>query len=156
MTQPYTLAGAKVGICTTPQNSDIGNASPGFAALSYVDIGNVGNIGAYGFTTNMVSYPVMNRNITLKAKGATDGGNLTIQCADSPGDLGQIACRAAADPNSQDNYAIRIQFANGAVHYLRGPIGGPNHPGGGNEAFAVNEYTVGVNEILEVDPPVSP
>ena len=56
-----------------------------------------------------------------------------------------IAARAAADPTSQDNYAFRIQFANGAVHYIRGPVGGPNHPGGGNEAFAVNEYTIGVN-----------
>lgn len=156
MAQPYTLAGATVGICVTPQNDDIGADSPGFAGLAYVTIANVGNIGAYGFTTNMVSYPTLDRTVTLKAKGATDGGNLTIQCADSAGDAGQVAARAAADPSSQDNYAFRIQFANGAVHYIRGPVGGPNHPGGGNEAFAVNEYTIGVNEIKEVDPPTSP
>ena len=154
MAQPYTLAGATVGICTTPQNSDLGDASA-FAALTYVNISNIGNIGAYGFTTNMVNYPTLDRAITLKAKGTTDGGNLTIQCADSAGDAGQVAARAAADPLSQDNYAFEIRFANGAVHYLRGPVGGPNHPGGGNEAFVVNEYTIGVNEIVEVDPPVS-
>jgi hypothetical protein len=156
MSQPYTLQGAVVGICITPQNAEIGNASPGFAGLTYVPIANVGNIGAYGFSTNMVSYPTMDRSIVLKAKGQTDGGNLTIQCADAPGDQGQVATRAAANPLSQDNYAFRIQFPNGAVHYLRGPVGGPNHPNGGPEAFAVNEYTIGVNEIKEVDPPVSP
>ncbi len=154
--QPYTYAGAVVSISTTPQNDDLTGTSPGFAGLTYTPIANVGNIGAYGFTTNMVTYPVMDRAVALKAKGNTDGGNLTIQCADKPGDPGQVAARAAANPNSQDNYVFRIQFANGGIHYVRGPMGGPNHPGGGNEAFVVNEYTVGVNEILEVDPPTSP
>jgi hypothetical protein len=153
MAQPYTLAGATVSISTTPQNSDLAGESPGFDGLIYVPIANVGNIGAYGFSTNMVSYPTLDRAIVLKAKGQTDGGNLTIQVADSAADPGQIAARAAADPLSQDNYAFRIEFANGTIHYLRGPVGGPSHPGGGNEAFAVNEYTVGVNEILEVDAP---
>ena len=154
MAQPYTLAGATVGICVTAQNTDLEDVTS-FSALTYVNIGNIGNIGAYGFTTNMVSYPTLDRALVLKAKGQTDGGNLTIQCADTAGDAGQIAARAAADPQSQDNYAFKITFANGAVHYIRGPVGGPSHPGGGNEAFVVNEYTIGVNEILEVDPPVS-
>lgn len=149
--QPYTLAGAKVSISTTAANTDLAGLSPGFAGLTYKQIANIGNIGAYGFSTNMVSYPTMDRSIVLKAKGQTDGGNLTIQCAHSPGDAGQLAAAAAADPTSQDNYVFKIEFANGVVHYVRGPVGGPNHPNGGPEAFAVDEYTVGVNEIEEVD-----
>lgn len=149
---PYTYAGSVLAICVTPQNSDLVGTSPGFAGLIYVDIGNVGNVGAYGLNTNMVSYPVLDRALVLKAKGQTDGGNFTFQCADDPTDAGQIAVAAAADPESQDNYALRITLATGGIHYLRGPVGGPNHPGGGNEAFVVNEYTFGVNEILEVAP----
>lgn len=152
MGQPYTLAGAKVSISTTAQNTDMAGVSPGFDSLTYTQIANIGNIGAYGFSTNMVSYPVMDRSVTLKAKGQTDGGNCTIQCAHSVGDAGQIAAAAAADPTSQDNYVFKIEFANGVVHYLRGPIGGPNHPNGGPEAFGVDEYTIGVNEIEEVEP----
>lgn len=151
MAQPFTLAGTTVSISTTAQNTDMAGESPGFDSLTYTPIANVGNIGAYGLSTNMVSYPVMDRNVTLKAKGQTDGGNLTIQCAHSAGDVGQLAAATAADPNSQDNYVFKIAFANGAVHYVRGPIGGPNHPNGGPEAFAVDEYTIGVNEIEEVD-----
>lgn len=152
MAQPYTYAGATVGISSAPQNDDMAGETPGFDSLTYVPISNIGNIGAYGLDTNMVSYPVLDRNMVLKAKGQTDGGNLTIQVADDATDLGQIAARAAADPNSQDNYVFKIEFANGVIHYIRGPIGGPNHPGGGNEDFVVNEYTVGVNEIEEVAP----
>lgn len=151
MGQPYTLAGVKVSISTAAQNEDMAGASPGFDSLTYTQISNVGNIGAYGLSTNMVSYPVMDRNLTLKAKGQTDGGNVTIQCAHSVGDAGQLACATAANPDSQDNYVFKVEFANGTIHYLRGPIGGPNHPNGGPEAFAVDEYTLGVNEIEEVD-----
>lgn len=151
MAQPYTYAGVKVSISTTAQNGDLADDTA-FGGLTYTQLANVGNIGAYGFETNMVSYPVMDRAVALKAKGATDGGNMTIQCADDPADAGQIAARTAADPESQDNYVFKIEFANGVVHYIRGPIGGPTHPGGGNEDFVVNEYTVGVNQILEVAP----
>lgn len=153
MSQPFTYAGATVGICITPQNSDLGQASPGFAGLTYVNIGNVGQIGAYGYSTNMVSYPTLDNLLVLKAKGQTDGGTLSIQCAADSADAGQIAARTAGDPTSQDNYAFKISLANGEIHYIRGPVGGPNHPGGGNEAFVVNEYVVGVNEILEVPAP---
>lgn len=151
MSQPYTYAGATVAISTTAQNADLANAAA-FAALTFTTIGNVGNIGAYGLNTNMVNYPVLDRSMVLKAKGQTDGGNLTIQCADKPLDAGQVAMRAAGLPTESDNYAFKITFSNGAIHYLRGPVGGPNHSGGGNEAFVVNEYTIGVNQIIEVDP----
>ena len=151
---PYTLVGATVGISSTAQNADMAGLSPGFDSLTYVDIANVGNIGEYGFKTNMVSYPTMDRSIILKAKGQTDGGNVTIQCADANGDAGQLAVLAAADPTSQDNYVIKVAFANGVIDYLRGPLGGPSHPNGGPEAFAVNEYTLGVNEYERVYPSV--
>lgn len=85
--------------------------------------------------------------MSLKGKGVTDGGNFTIQCADSSGDAGQDLLTAAGKPDVADNYVIKIEFPNGKIHYLRGPVGGPNHPGGGSEDFVVNEYTVGVNEI---------
>lgn len=153
MSQPITLAGATVSICATAQNSDLNGVSPGgFDTLSYVTISNVGNIGAYGFSTNMVNYDTLDRPISLKAKGITDGGSLTIQVANDAGDAGQGHFRTAGTPGSQNNYAVKIEYADGTVHYLRGPVGGPSHPGGGPESFLVNEYTLGVNEILEVDP----
>jgi hypothetical protein len=153
MANPITYAGAQLAICTTAQNDEIGDASPGFAGLTYVDIGNVGNIGEYGYNTNMVSYSTLTRAILLKAKGQTDGGNFSFEVAVDTTDAGQIACDVAADPLSGDNFAFRITFADGAIHYIRGPVGGPNFPGGGNEEFVRAAYMIGVNEIYKVPAP---
>lgn len=151
MTNPTTYAGATVAICTTAQNTDLGDLSPGFAGLTYVDIANVGTIGEYGYTTNMVNYPTMDRTLNLYAKGNTDGGSMSIECAVKTGDAGQAAIIAAADPAAgaayQDNYAFEITLPNGDVHYVRGPVGGPTYPGGGNEDFVRMSFMVGVNEI---------
>lgn len=149
MSQPYTYSGAKFYISNTAANSDLTGVSPGFDSLQYTEISNVGNIGAYGLNTNMISYPVMARPMALKAKGNTDGGTFTLQCADDVSDSGQQKLAAAGDPSNGNNYVLKVEFTNGVVHYIRGPIGGPSHPGGNNEAFVVNEYTVGVNELFE-------
>lgn len=149
-----TNMGMTVGICATPQNNDLDDhATLGFPGLTYINIANVGNVGDHGYNTNMVTYPTMDRPITSKAKGATDGGDYTIECAWDETDPGQIAAATAGDPLDQDNYAFRITWADGSVHYLRGPVSGPNFPGGGNEDFKRGSFTVGVNQILRVPAP---
>lgn len=153
MADPITHAGATVSICVTPQNSPLKGTSPGFAGLTYVEVANVGNIGEYGYNTNMVNYPTLKDILIKKAKGLTDGGNWTVEVARDGADAGQVAFTAAGDPEVRDAYAIKIEFADESVHYLRGPIGGPNHPGGGNEDFVRDVYMVGVNEIERVPAP---
>jgi hypothetical protein len=147
---PITYAGATLSICTTPQNAAIGDASPGWAGLTFVEIANVGNIGEYGYNTNMVQYPTLADVLVLKAKGLTDGGNMTFEVSVNESDAGQIACDVAGAPGLQDNYAFRVQFSDDSIHYLRGPVGGPNYPGGGNEDFKRAVYTLAVNEIYKV------
>ena len=63
MSNPTTYAGTTVGICTTIQNADLTKTAA--AALTYVDIDNVGQLGQYGFKTNMVSYKVFSRLMDL-------------------------------------------------------------------------------------------
>ncbi|MGB1561547.1 MAG: hypothetical protein ACPHN2_08625 [Sinimarinibacterium flocculans] len=147
MADPTTYLNATIAISTTTQNSTLLEA--GFAGLSYTPIGKVGNIGQYGYDTNMVNYPVLGELLNLKAKGATDGGNFTIECAEDLADAGQIAFEAAAAPSVRDSYAFKVTLANGAIHYLRGPCAGPVYPGGGNEDFIRKTFTVGVNQILK-------
>ena len=152
-----TNMGMTVGISTTPQNADLDDhATLGFPGLTYTDIANIGNVGDHGYNTNMVSYPTMGRPITSKAKGATDGGDYTIECAQPEGGLtdpGQIAADAAGDPLNSDSYAFKVEWPDGQIHYLRGPVSGPNFPGGGNEDFRRAVYTVGVNQILRIPAP---
>ncbi|WP_420465622.1 hypothetical protein [Panacagrimonas sp.] len=148
MADPTTYLNATVSISTTTQNTDLVNEAA-FEGLSYTAIANVGTIGQYGYETNMVNYPTLARALTLKAKGQTDGGSFTIEAAQDVTDAGQIAFKAAGLPTVRDSYAFRIALPDGATHYLRGPVGGPVYPGGGNEDFVRMVFTVGVNQFLE-------
>lgn len=153
MANPQTNSHAVVSFCSTPQNADLTKVTA--AALTWVPIGNVGKIGEHGYDTNMVSYSVLDRDLKLKAKGETDGGNVTIECAENNSDAGQLALNTAAAPSDGNEYAIKILFTNGDIRYVRGPIGGPKYSGGGNEDFRVSTYTLGANQVLNVPVVVS-
>lgn len=146
MSNPTTNAGAVVAICATPQASDVTLSAA--AALTYVTIGNVGQLGEHGYDTNIISYSVLDRILVLKAKGETNGGDFTIECAVNDTDAGQILANTAGSPSSSSNYIFKISYSDGGVHYLRGPVGGPKYSGGGNEDFRTATYTVGVNQFL--------
>ena len=119
------------------------------SSLTYVQISKVGQLGQFGYKTNMISYKVFDRLLDLKAKGSTDGGSLTIECATDKNDAGQQAATIAANPGVADNFAFKITYANGDVDYVRGPIGGPESKGGNNESFRVSVFTVGVNQLIQ-------
>lgn len=150
MADPTTYRNATIEISTTVQNAALLEA--GFEGLTYTEIGKTGTIGQYGYETNMVNYPTLSEILNLKAKGNTDGGNFTIECAQDVTDAGQVAFKAAGAPSVRDSYAFRITLADGAIHYLRGPVAGPVYPGGGSEDFIRMVFTVGVNQILETLP----
>lgn len=149
MANPQTGAMAVVSICVTAQNEDL---TPSTAeALTWVPIGNVGRVGQHGYSTNMLSYPTLDRLLALKAKGITDGGDAEIEHAVVTGDPGQVALAALTD--DQDNYAVKVEYANGDVRYLRGPIGGPQYSEVAPESFRTATYTMGLNQILDVPAP---
>lgn len=131
---------------TTVAAPPAGNAA---SSLAYVLIGKTGQLGQYGFKTNIISYKVFDRLLDLKAKGSTDGGTLMIECATDKADAGQSAATAAGSPTVSDNYAFKITFANGDIDYVRGVVGGPESKGGNNEAFRISQFTVGVNQLLQ-------
>jgi len=152
MAQPFTNSGGVVSICTTPQNNDLGDhVSDGFPSLTYVPIANIGAVGEYGASDNMVSYDTWDRNNVLKAKGMRDAGSPTLEVARDRDNPGQLALYAAAQ--TRDNYAFRIAYSDGSTDYIRGPVGGPTHPGGRNEDFVLDVYTIGANEVVEIPAP---
>lgn len=146
----------KVYICTTPQPSPLNQGE--YEGLDWVEIGNVGAVGETGMQTNIVSYDELATEVTMKAKGISNAGDPTIECARNPTDVGQIALRAAAATNFI--YAIKFE-ANDApsvgytssVYYNRGLVAGPTRPGGRNEDFQLEVYTLGlVQREIVVNP----
>lgn len=148
MANATTNAKAILSFCVTPQNEDLTSADA--EALTWVPVGMVGSFGEHGYDTNMISYPTLDQDLTVKAKGTTDGGNVTIEVAENNSDPGQIALNTAAHPSDANNYALKIAYANGDIRYVRGPIGGPRYSGGGSEDFRTATYTLGANQVLSV------
>ncbi|MDO6966986.1 hypothetical protein [Rhizobium alvei] len=140
-----TLAGAKVSISTTAVTLPLNAA--GFAALTYSEIGSVGNLGDYGAAPNMISYNTLATQVTSKAKGVEDAGELSIEVARIFDDVGQIAIRAAGA--TKHIYAIKIEYDDAptedwsnTIMYAAGPVSGPQMLGGSTDDFIRESYTV--------------
>lgn len=140
-----TLAGAKVSISTTPVTLPLNEA--GFELLTFTEIGSVGNLGDYGASPNIISYNTLDTEVTSKAKGVEDAGEMTIEVARIFDDAGQIAIRAAA--LTKFSYAIMIEYADAptdewsnTIMYAAGPVSGPQMLGGSTDDFIREQYTV--------------
>lgn len=143
MSTPQTQSNMLIGICATPQNSDLDAA--GFGALVFVNIINVGNSSNWGSTNNINEYPTLS-NGNLKQKGRFDAGTAEFEIAYIATDAGHIALEAAADPAVTSNYAFKVTYQNGDIRYARGVVVPNNEPGGGDEDFVRRAYQVGLNQ----------
>lgn len=137
-----TYSGRKIYISTTAQNADLLQA--GFEGLTYTEVKFVGNIGEFGINTNMLQYPLLGEVVVQKQKGMTDAGDVTIECARTDTDAGQIAMGVAGAPNYYDAHALKVVNQDLSIDYLRGLITGPVSPGGGNEDFDLSRFTAGL------------
>lgn len=160
-----TNAASKWFVCETPQNSKLTKAE--YEALTWVEIGGIGNVGETGKSTNVLTYNTWADDVVQKAKGLTDAGSPTFEVARNPNDPGQEILRAAGAVGNNNIYAFKEQRADGpvggvgTVFYNRGVVGGPTRPNGGNEDFDLEVYTVGfeqeeivVNPTSAGNPPV--
>jgi hypothetical protein len=151
----FSQSGKTLHISTTAQNEDMDDhATLGFPSLTYTQVKGVGSIGARGVQTNAISYDTLDEDVTQKAKGLTNAGDPEIEVRRIAADPGQIAMRAAGAPSNKDAYAFKIVDQDGTTHYNRGLVMGPNRPGGRNEDFELETFTLALNQIeVTVDAP---
>lgn len=128
-------------------NSDLNEA--GFAALTWVEIKDVGSQGETGNNTNILTYDTLGTDVAQKGKGITDAGSPEIELARIGSDPGQALMRLAA--LTKHNYAFKYELddslgVNGTTFYNRGVVGGPRTPNGRNEDFVLEIYTLGMNQ----------
>lgn len=121
----YTLAGTIVSIGTSAAVDFSGTETEiitDFAADTYKPIAETETISDFGDTASDVAFTAIGDARTRHLKGSTDGGVVTITCADVPTDLGQKAVKAAAAPTNQAEYNLKFEWKNGDVSYIRGPV----------------------------------
>ena len=151
----YTHSSDKLYISTTPQNEDLDDhASNGFPSLIYTEVKGVGSVGELGLNTNIVSYDTWGSDVISKGKGLTDAGSADVEMLRVATDPGQIAMRAAGATTNKNNYAFKIDLQDGTTRYFRALVAGPRHPGGRNEDFDLDVYTLGANQsTLDIPAP---
>ncbi len=98
--------------------------SPPLRADAYTKIGGTETISDFGDTATDVTFTGVEDSRTEHLKGSTDGGSLEITCADDTTDPGQILVKAASAPTDQNEYNIKLEYQNGDVGYIKGPIMG--------------------------------
>jgi hypothetical protein len=147
--------GRRFFFCETAQQTDLDQA--GFEALTWVEVGQIVNVGETGSNTNVVSQDYWGTEVTQKRTGITNAGDPTVEVGEDLNDAGQNAMRAVA--NDGNFYAFRIDnlLLSGqttpARTYNRGLVLGPVTNNGGVEDWANHVFTLGlVQEQLLVDP----
>lgn len=151
----YTHSSDKLYISTTAQNSDLDDdPTTGFPSLTYTEVSAVGSVGELGLATNIVSYDTWGSEVISKGKGLTDAGTADVEMLRVALDPGQIAMRAAGATTNKNNYAFKIDLQDGSKRFFRALVAGPRHPGGRNEDFDLDVYTLGANQsTLDIPPP---
>lgn len=150
-------AASRIFVCATPQNSELSQTD--YEALAWVEIKSIGSRGETGKSTNILTYDTWDTKVIDKAKGMTDAGSPELEVARIPTDPGQIILRAGGVVGNNNKYAFKEIRAdgttptNGTVKYNRGLITGPKSPGGRNEDFDLEVFTLAlVQEEIVVNP----
>ncbi|PSM18220.1 hypothetical protein [Nitratireductor sp. StC3] len=137
-----TNKGSTHWVCSTAQPSDLDQS--GYEGLAWVQVKQVGSFGESGRNTNIVSYDTLETVVSLKDKGITNAGDPPMEVARAHDDPGQIILRTFGGPGSDDICALKEIKRDGTVVYRRGVVAGPVRPGGRNEDFDLEVFTIGL------------
>ncbi len=155
-------AGTKIYIGTTaipPNIEDLNDAAALliFEADSYIEIGEVENLGEYGDQSQDVTFESLNDSRTRHLKGTRDAGVLPLVVGDDPDDEGQIACVEAEASNLDFNFKIVLNNAvtlggTGQVDYFYGKMMSKRKNVGSVNDVVRSNFSVGINSRIVSDP----
>jgi hypothetical protein len=109
-----TSAGSTLSIAT---GSPVTNDSTGFAALTYVVVGEVTDIGEVGREYALVTHmPVGSRSVQ-KFKGSYNNGTMQIQMGRDSSNAGQVAMKAALISDADYSFKVTLQDLS-KIHFV--------------------------------------
>lgn len=120
--------------------------SSGYAALTYTEIGKVESIGAFGASTEEVTFQPL-RGPRESHKGGTNYGTLNPSIAHDEDDAGQELLRVASD-DATALYAFEVTFPSGAKRYFQARVFGyPENVGAANTMLMANP-SIGISSAI--------
>jgi hypothetical protein len=131
-------AGAALAIsAASPATFD----AAGYAALTYVEIGNIEKIGTIGAQYAKIEFQPL-KGAKQKLKGSADYGSLQPSLAHDDADAGQTLLRTSSADETNKLYSYQVTYQNGAKRYFQG------------RTFGYPETVDGADTILMAAPTV--
>lgn len=139
-----------------------------YKADTYVDIGEVEDLGEFGDTFSNVNFISLRDGRVRKYKGTADAGDLTLTVGLDNGDAGQKALKVAHKDRSKGDYNIKITLNDGdpdatpvinpTTFYQRGKVMNNTVAPGSADNVVRRNVTIAINsDILELLPaPATP
>lgn len=118
-TSVATSAGSTLHVVangTAPSTFD----GTGYAALTWVAVGEITDLGEFGREYNLVTHNPINNRSTQKFKGSFNEGQMDLQLGLQTDDAGQIIMKGAALSDSAFSFKVTTQ--NGDVYYFRAMV----------------------------------
>lgn len=121
-----------------------------FEALSGgVEIEGINNLGEIGPTDNIVSFSLVKKRFSKKAKGESNAGDPVLLVGRLSDDPGQVRLRAAQKTKNYYNFKLIAADAESenetdTVIYFRALVGSATKGFGGNEDFMTEAYTLAI------------
>jgi hypothetical protein len=124
-----------------------------YAALTYIEIGEVTNLGEFGDEASLVNHLSLSDGRVRKLPGPRDAGMLPLVCAFDPLDEGQLALIEYADTTFE--YAFKIELADApsnlysnSVFYFRGPVTSQKISNGDANSVQTITFNVPINTAI--------
>ena len=159
-----TAAGCRIGI----GSKNGADTEALYKADTYVDIGEVEDLGEFGDTFSSVTFTSLRDGRVRKYKGTADAGDLALVVGLNNGDLGQAKLKIAHKDRSKGDYNIKITLNDGdpdatpapllpTTFYLRGKVMNNTVAAGAADNVVRRNVTIGINsDILEILPAAAP
>ncbi len=136
-----TAAGTSLAISATgPATND----AAGFAALTFVDIGQVEKLGTFGASFAKSEFQPL-KGAKQKYKGSADNGAIQPSIAIDTADAGQTLLQTAAEDESQKLYSFCVTFPDGAKRYFRGRVFGSPETADGADSMLMATPTIEIS-----------
>lgn len=148
----FTSTGCLISlVAESPATQD----EAGYAALTYVQIGETTNIPQFGPTVAVVESNPLETGITEKFKGFINNGSTSVDFDLDDEDPGQILVGEGVTGASKDvRHSFKIEYSTGTIRYFQGKIfSNSETPGGANSMVTGTAQIEIETNILKVAAP---
>lgn len=112
-----TSAGTTIGVsASAPATFN----SVGYSALTFVNVGEVTDLGEFGREYALVSHNPVGSRGTQKFKGSFNEGTMTLSIGLDTDDAGQVQMKAGS--LSDSNYSFEVTTQNGDKYYFQAKV----------------------------------